>query len=201
MATGPSYRVPFRRRREGKTDYRSRRALVLSRLPRLVVRRTLNHIIVQIVKAEVAGDHVIASAHSREMAKTYGWQGNCRNVPAAYLTGLLCGFKAMVHGVKKAVLDIGLHSPSRGARVFAALKGVLDAGVTVPHSENMLPDETRISGKHIADYGSQLSSNPEIYQQKFSKNLSRGLRPEQLSEHFSLIKDKITSSFEEKKGT
>jgi len=203
MATGPSYRVPFRRRKEGKTDYRSRRALVLSRLPRLVVRRTSKHIIVQIVKAEVAGDKVAVSAHSRELAKTYGWQGNCRNVPAAYLTGLLCGFKAMVHGVKKAVLDIGLHSPSRGARVFAALKGVLDAGVTVPHSENMIPDETRISGKHIADYGIQLSSNPEIYQQKFSKNLSRGLRPEQLSEHFSLIKDKITSSFgkKEKEGT
>jgi len=203
MATGPSYRVPFRRRKEGKTDYRSRRALVLSRLPRLVVRLTLNHIIVQIVKAEVAGDKVVASAHSRELAKTYGWQGNCRNVPAAYLTGLLCGFKATVYGVKKAVLDIGLHSPSRGARVFAALKGVLDAGVTVPHSENMIPDETRISGKHIADYGIQLSSNPEIYQQKFSKNLSRGLRPEQLSEHFSLIKDKITSSFgkKEKEGT
>jgi large subunit ribosomal protein L18 len=201
MATGPSYRVPFRRRKEGKTDYRSRRALVLSRLPRLVVRLTLNHIIVQIVKAEVAGDKVVASAHSRELAKTYGWQGNCRNVPAAYLTGLLCGFKATVYGVKKAVLDIGLHSPSRGARVFAALKGVLDAGVTVPHSENMLPDETRISGKHIADYGSQLSSNPEIYQQRFSKHLSRGLRPEQLSEHFSLIKEKITSSFKEKEGT
>lgn len=198
MATGPSYRVPFRRRKEGKTDYRSRRALVLSRLPRLVVRLTLNHIIVQIVKAEVAGDKVVASAHSRELAKTYGWQGNCRNVPAAYLTGLLCGLKAMVHGVKKAVLDIGLHSPSRGARVFAALKGVLDSGITVPHSENMLPDETRISGRHIADYGSQLSSNPEIYQQKFSKHLSRGLRPEQLSEHFSLIKGKITSSFEKK---
>jgi large subunit ribosomal protein L18 len=201
MATGPSYRVPFRRRREGKTDYRSRRALVLSRLPRLVVRLTLNHIIVQIVEAEVAGDKVVVSAHSRELAKTYGWQGNCRNVPAAYLTGLLCGFKAIVYGVKKAVLDIGLHSPSRGARVFAALKGVLDAGVTVPHSENMFPDETRISGRHIVDYGSQLSSNPEIYQQRFSKHLSRGLRPEQLSEHFSLIKGKITSSFEEKEGT
>ena len=198
MATGPSYRVPFRRRREGKTDYRSRRALVLSRLPRLVVRRTLKHIIVQIVKAEVAGDRVVVSAHSRELAKTYGWQGDCGNVPAAYLTGLLCGFKAMVHGVKKSVLDIGLHSPSGGARVFAALKGAVDAGVTVPHSENMLPDETRISGKHIADYGSQMSSNPEVYQQKFSKHLSRGLRPEQLSEHFSLIKEKITSSFKKK---
>jgi large subunit ribosomal protein L18 len=200
MATGPSYRVPFRRRREGKTDYRSRKALVLSRLPRLVVRRTLKNIFVQIVKAEVAGDKVVVSAHSRELAKTYGWQGNCRNVPAAYLTGLLCGFKAMVHDVKKAVLDIGLNSSSRGTRVFAALKGVLDAGVTVPHSEKMLPNETRISGKHIADYGSQLSSNPEVYQQTFSKHLSRGLRPEQLSEHFSLIKEKITSAFE-KEGT
>ena len=201
MASGPSYRIPFRRRREGKTDYRSRRALVLSRLPRLVVRRSLKHVVVQIVKAEVAGDQVVASAHSRELAKTYGWQGNCRNVPAAYLTGLLCGFKAMAHGVKKAVLDIGLYSPSRGARVFAALEGAIDAGVMVPHSENIFPDETRISGKHIADYGSQLSSNPEVYQQTFSRHLSRGLRPEQLSEHFSLIKDKITSSFEEKKGT
>jgi len=198
MATGPSYRVPFRRRKEGKTDYRSRRALVVSRLPRLVVRPTLKHMIVQIVKAEVTGDQVVVSAHSHELAKTYGWQGDCGNVPAAYLTGLLCGFKAMVHGVKKAVLDIGLHSPSKGARVFAALKGVLDAGVTVPHSKDMLPDETRISGKHAVDYGSQLSSNPEVYQQKFSKHLSRGLRPEQLSEHFSLIKEKITSSFEKK---
>ena len=199
MAQGPSYRVPFRRRREGKTDYRSRRALVLSRLPRLVTRRTLKHTIVQIVKAEATGDQVIVSAHSRELAKTYGWQGGCGNVPAAYLTGLLCGFRAVVHGVKKAVLDIGLQSPSRGARVFAALKGILDAGVTVPHSESMLPDETRISGKHVVDYASQLSSDPEAYQQKFSKHLSRGLRPEQLSEHFSLIKKKIISSFEKKK--
>ena len=199
MATGPSYRVPFRRRREGKTYYRSRRALVLSRLPRLVVRPTLKHIIVQIVKAEATGDQVVVSAHSRELVKTYGWQGNCGNIPAAYLTGVLCGFKATVHGVKKAVLDIGLNSPSKGARVFAALKGALDAGLTVPHSENMLLDENRISGKHIADYGNQLSSNPEVYQQKFSKYLSRGLRPEHFSEHFSSIKEKVTSSFEKKK--
>jgi len=198
MAKGPSYRVPFRRRREGKTDYRSRRALVLSRLPRLVARRTLKHIIVQIVKAEATGDQVVVSAHSHELAKTYGWQGNCGNVPAAYLTGLLCGFRAVVHGVKKAVLDTGLQSPSRGGRVFATLKGVLDAGVAVPHSESMLPHETRISGQHVVDYASQLSSNPEAYQKKFSKHLSGGLRPEQLSEHFSLVKEKIRSSFEKK---
>ncbi|MCW3982068.1 MAG: 50S ribosomal protein L18, partial [Candidatus Bathyarchaeota archaeon] len=30
MARGPSYRLPFRRRREGKTDYKARRALLIS---------------------------------------------------------------------------------------------------------------------------------------------------------------------------
>ena len=198
MATGPRYRVPFRRRREGKTNYRSRRALVLSRVPRLVVRLTLKHAIVQVIEAEAIGDRVVVSAHSRELAKTYGWLSSGGNVPSAYLTGLLCGFKAMANGVEKAFLDIGLHIPSKGTRIFAALKGVLDAGVEVPHSEDILPDESRISGKHIADYGSHLASDPEVYQQKFSKYLSRGSRPEELSEHFSAVKDKIKSSFEKK---
>jgi len=159
MATGPRYRVPFRRRREGKTNYRSRRALVLSRMPRLVIRLTLKHAIVQVIEAEAIGDRVVVSAHSRELAKTYGWLSSGGNVPSAYLTGLLCGFKAMANGVEKA---------------------------------------SRISGKHIADYGSHLASDPEVYQQKFSKSLSRGSRPEELSEHFSAVKDKIKSSFEKK---
>jgi large subunit ribosomal protein L18 len=198
MATGPRYRVPFRRRREGKTNYRSRRALILSRVPRIVVRLTLKHAIVQVIEAEAVGDRVVVSAHSRELAKTYGWLSSGGNVPSAYLTGLLCGFKAMANGVEKAFLDIGLHIPSKGTRIFAALKGALDAGVEVPHSEDILPDESRISGKHIADYGRHLASDPEVYQQKFSVSLSRGLRPEELSEHFSEVKDKIKSSFEKK---
>lgn len=198
MATGPRYRVPFRRRREGKTNYRSRRALVLSRVPRLVVRLTLKHAIVQVIEAESIGDKVLVSAHSNELAKAYGWLSNRGNIPSAYLTGLLCGFKAMANGVDKAFLDIGLHIPSKGTRIFAALKGAVDAGVEVPHSEDILPDEGRISGKHIADYASQLSSDPEVYKQKFSKYLSKGSRPEKLSEHFSAVKAKITSSFEKK---
>lgn len=198
MATGPRYRVPFRRRREGKTNYRSRRALVLSRVPRLVVRLSLKHAIVQVIEAESIGDKVLVSAHSNELAKAYGWLSNRGNIPSAYLTGLLCGFKAMANGVDKAFLDIGLHIPSKGTRIFAALKGAVDAGVEVPHSEDILPDEGRISGKHIADYASQLSSDPEVYKQKFSKYLSKGSRPEKLSEHFSAVKAKITSSFEKK---
>ena len=198
MATGPRHRVPFRRRREGKTNYRSRRALVLSRTPRLVVRLSLKHTVVQVTEAEAVGDKVVVSAHSRELAKTYGWLGSGGNVPAAYLTGLLCGFKAKASGVEKAFLDIGLNIPSKGTRVFAALKGVVDAGVEVPHSEDVLPDEDRVSGKHIADYARQLSSDQDIYRQKFSKAIKSGVRPEALVDHFSVVKDKIVSSFEKK---
>jgi large subunit ribosomal protein L18 len=198
MATGPRYRVPFRRRREGKTNYRLRRALVLSRMPRLVVRLTLKHVIIQITEAEAIGDKVLVSAHSNELKKKYGWLNNCGNIPSAYLTGLLCGLKAMASGVDKAFLDVGLHVPSKGTRVFAALKGAVDAGVDVPYSEDIIPDEDRISGKHIADYGNELSSEIEVYKQRFSGLLSRGTRPEEITNNFSVVKDKITSSFEKK---
>ena len=195
MAKGPRYRVPFRRRREGKTDYQVRRALVLSGLPRLVTRGTLKHMIVQIVKARATGDEVVTSAHSGELTKTFGWKGYCGNVPAAYLTGLLCGFRAVASGVKKAILDMGLESPTRSARSFAALKGALDAGVSVTHDKEILPDEKRIQGQHIVDYAKELSSNPEVYQNRFSKYLSKGLRPEQFAEHFTSTREKILSSF------
>ena len=198
MATGPRYRVPFRRRRTGKTNYRLRRALVLSHVPRLVVRVTLKHAIVQVIEAKAIGDTVLLSAHSSELVKTYGWLNNGGNIPSAYLTGLLCGFKARANGLEKAYLDIGLHIPSKGNRVFAAMKGFVDAGVDVPHSEDILPDESRISGKHIASYGSDLSSDPEVYKQKFSKYLSKGSRPEDISNQFSAVKEKITTSFEKK---
>jgi len=205
MSFGPSYRVPYRRRREGKTDYKARRALVLSRIPRFVVRGSLAHMIVQIAEAQPKGDRIIASANSRELTKTYGWQGSTSNLPSAYLTGFLCGLRATAGGVKRAILDIGLFSPSKGARIFAALKGAVDAGVEVPCDKEKLPDEKRISGQHIAEYAKQLSANEqETYKKQFSHYLKENLQPEQLPEHFSQTKEKIIESFkqpEEKKET
>ena len=198
MATGPRYRVAFRRRREGKTNYRTRRALVLSRVPRAVVRLSLKNVIVQVIEAESIGDKVIVSAHSHELAKTYGWNCNGGNIPSAYLTGLLCGYKALANGVETAFLDIGLHIPVQGTRIFAALKGLVDAGVEVPHSEEVLPDDSRISGEHIAEYARQLAEEPEVYKQKFAKYLEKKVKPEKLPEHFEKVKDKITASFETK---
>jgi len=196
MAKGPSYRVAFRRRREGKTDYQQRRSLVLSGLPRMVIRGSLRSISVQLIKAEVSGDKVLVYAHSNELTKNYGWQGGGGNLPAAYLTGLMCGYKTIASGVKEAVLDLGLHSPTKGSRVFAALKGVLDAGVTIPHDENKLPDGKHVQGLHVAEYAKQLSSTPDSYQKRFAEQLSRGLRPEEITEHFSQVKQKISSALQ-----
>lgn len=195
MATGPSYRVAFRRRREGKTDYQLRRALVASRQPRLVVRGSLRNVAIQLVKAEVEGDVVLVSAHSSELSKKFGWLGDKGNVSSAYLTGLLCGFKAVEKGIKEAVLDIGLHYPSKSSRVFAALKGALDAGLTIPFAKEKLPDGKRITGQHIAENAKILSSSPEAYRKQFSALLARGLKPEEIDSHFTQVKEKIVSSF------
>ena len=195
MATGPRYRVAFRRRREGKTDYQLRRGLVISGLPRLVVRVSLRNVTIQLIKAEVNGDVVLAAAHSTELAKKYGWLGDTGNLPAAYLTGLLCGYKAFNQGVEQAVLDIGLHRPSKGSKVFAALKGALDAGLSVTHDKEKLPEEKRITGQHIVEYARHLFSDPEASQKRFSVNLAKGFNPEEIGAHFVKVKEKIISSW------
>lgn len=199
MAKNSRYCVQFRRRREGKTNYGSRRALVVSGKPRLVARSTLNNIIAQIIVAKPLGDEVLALAHSRELTKLYGWKASRKNLSAAYLTGLLCGLKAASKGINEAILDIGLHSPSKGAKVFAVLKGVLDAGVQVPHSEEKLPDEKRIKGEHIADYAKILASNSEVYQSKFSHYLKQKIPPEDIPKHFAKVKADMIAAFKEER--
>jgi len=194
LAKGSTYRVQLRRRREGKTDYQARKALVISGKPRLVTRTSRKNITVQIVIAKAHGDEVLSAANSRELAKTYGWRAPAGNISAAYLTGLLCGLKAKAAGVKEAILDIGLIAPTKGAKVFAALNGVLDAGVAVPHSEEKIVKD-RVKGEHIAKYAKSLGAGSEEYNAKFSQYLALGLAPEKLPEHFNKVKaDIITVS-------
>jgi large subunit ribosomal protein L18 len=193
MARGPSYRVPFRRRREGKTDYKARRALLTSRQPRAVIRVSLKHTNVQIVKATLTGDTIIASGNSTQL-RAYGWKASCGNLSAAYLTGLLCGSRATERKVTRAVPDIGMHQPTDGARVFATLKGIMDAGVDIPVDKKKFPDEARLKGKHISDYAKTLaSSNMELYERTFSGYLKRNLEPEKLEEHFETVKKAMSS--------
>jgi large subunit ribosomal protein L18 len=196
MAKGSGYCVPYRRRREGKTDYKARKVSVLSGKRRVVIRSSLKNVTVQIVAAKPNGDEVLVSAHSRELAKKYGWKAPAGNLPTAYLTGFLCGLKAKAQGIEEAISDIGLHAPSKGARVFAVLKGILDAGIHIPHSEEKLPDEKRIRGEHIAQYAKGLASNAEEYQRRFSKYLEQKLPPENLSEHFVEARKELVAAFE-----
>ncbi len=150
MARNAIYRVKMRRRREGKTNYRKRLAYLKSGKPRAVVRKTLRYVIVQIVEYHDDGDKILVGVNSSHLKK-YGWKGSFKNTPAAYLTGYLAGKLALKKGIEKAVLDIGLQSPVKGSRVFAALKGMVDAGLYVPHSEEVYPSEDRIKGEHISE--------------------------------------------------
>lgn len=139
--------LPFARKRKGLTNYRKRLALLKGNLPRAVVRKSLRNVTIQIVTRGLLGDNVIFAADSKELPK-YGWGAGGGNLPAAYLTGYLLGLRAK-KTVHKAVLDIGLHVSTKGARVYAALKGMLDAGLQIPHNEEVLPDHARLTGKHI----------------------------------------------------
>jgi len=201
MARGPRYKVKYRRRREGKTNYYKRYRMVLSKRLRLVARKTLRYIIAQIIKFNPKGDIVLTSAHSIELKKKYGWKAATDNTPAAYLTGLLVGLRAKAKGIEEVILDIGLHRAVKGARVFAVLKGALDAGLKIPHSPEILPSEDRIRGEHIASWAKMLSeSNPEFYQRHFSQYLKNGLKPEDLPKHFEEVKAKILQDYVGKEG-
>ncbi len=151
MNQGPRYQMKLRRRREGKTDYRHRLALLKSGEPRIVVRHSLKNIRVQFIDYNEQGDRVITSALGSDLKKQYQWKHSCSSTPAAYLTGLLAGVRAKKEGINSGVLDIGRQVPVKGSKIFAVLKGVLDAGIECPHGEGMFPDEKRILGKHIED--------------------------------------------------
>ena len=194
MAKGPRYRVPYRRRREHKTDYKARRVLATSSIPRFVVRPSNRNIIVQIVRSEFEGDYVLTQTSSAELAKRFGWLGGGKNTPAAYLMGLIAGYKALNQGVDAAILDLGLRRPTRGSRLFAAVKGALDAGLKIPCDDDIMPETDRIEGASIVEYAKSLEDPLEI-ERRFSDYLRRGLRPEGLPDHFREVKAKIEVEF------
>ena len=193
MTHGSRYRVQLRRRRERKTDYQARKAFVLSGKPRLVARSSLKNTMAQIIVAKPHGDEVLASAHSRELMNKYGWKAATGNIPAAYLTGLLCGLKAKAKGVPEAILDLGLVSPTKGSKVFSTMSGVVDAGVAIPHSEEKIVKE-RTRGFHIQDYAEGLGA-PEEYAPKFSTYAANKLSPEKFGDHFFTVRDAILTAY------
>jgi len=189
-ATGPTFIVPFRRKRKGLTNYAKRLALVKSHLPRMVVRKTGTGMLVQFVNFEPQGDKVVASVHST-LLKKFGWVPH-RNAPTAYLAGLACARAAGKKGVKDFVLDIGMYTPSKGSIVFAALKGAIDAGLKTAYQADMVA-EKRINGSEIATYAKMLKQSGK-YDKMFSAYVKAKVDAERLPEIFEAAKKGVLSS-------
>jgi large subunit ribosomal protein L18 len=180
MATGPRYQVQFRRRREGKTNYHKRLGLLLSKKPRVVVRKSGRNLIVQLVEHNTDGDKTLTSASALDLKKI-GYKGATGNTPAAYLTGILFASRALAAGYSNGVLDLGLNVNSRGSRIYAALLGAVEAGLDIPLSQEPLPTPERARGEHIAAYATDNVARFSQY----------GIDPKDLPAHVDLVKQEI----------
>ncbi|GGN07928.1 50S ribosomal protein L18 [Halarchaeum nitratireducens] len=180
MASGPRYKVPMRRRREVRTDYHQRLRLLKSGKPRLVARKSNNNVTAQLIATGPDGDETLASAQATDLEE-YGWEAPTGNLPSAYLTGYLAGVRAREAGLDEAVLDIGLNTATRGSKVFAVQEGAIDAGLDIPHNEDVFADWQRTRGEHIADYAAQLDE--PLYSGEFDAT--------ELPEHFDDVLESI----------
>lgn len=134
-----------RRRREGKTDYKSRFNFLKSGKDRVVFRKSNRYIIGQIIISEIAQDKAKVTVTSKDLL-TLGWPkemaGSLKSLPACYLTGYLTGKKS---GIKEAIFDIGLLRNVHKSRIYAFLKGLKDSGVEISCKEEVLPTEEEIN--------------------------------------------------------
>ncbi|KAI9329988.1 hypothetical protein BDR26DRAFT_912622 [Obelidium mucronatum] len=202
-------------RPKGKTDYYARKRLVAqaknkynSPKYRLVVRITNADIIAQIVYAKITGDVVLAAAYSHELPR-YGvelnladkYEGNT-NVDGAYYE---------VEPVEDAprpfqcFLDVGLRRTTTGSRIFGVLKGAVDGGLLIPHSENRFPgwDTTAkeldaetlhryILGGHVSDYMAELEEDDEdSYKRQFSQYIAKEISPDDFEELYEKAHEAI----------
>ncbi len=139
--------IPYRRKRDQKTNYRKRLGLLKSGKDRLVIRKSNKYITIQVVSFIPKGDKIIKSCTSQELVKL-GWKFSCKNIPAAYLTGLLIASKMKSEKNKECIIDFGLHSPLKGYNKFyAVLKGAFEGKLSFPVDTKVLPTDDQVLGK------------------------------------------------------
>ena len=151
----------YTRKRNKRTNYKKRLAYLLSRTPRLVIRRSNTKISAQIIEYHADGDKIIVSANSQELANM-GYRGRLKNIPSAYLTGLLIAKKAKKIPVQKVIPDIGFYTPIKGSFPFALIKGIKDGGITIDADESILPEESRLKGEHISSFAKLHNKNVDL---------------------------------------
>jgi len=187
---------------------------------RMVVRLSNKDITCQIAYARLEGDVIVCSAYSHELPR-YGVKVGLTNYAAAYCTGLLLarrllkkfGLDTIYEGQKdvngeyycvecidgkpkafRAVLDVGLYRTATGARIFGALKGAVDGGLDIPHSEKRFPGwdteakelnaelhRKHIMGLHVSEYMKNLLDEDEnAYKRQFSRFIREGIGSDNL---------------------
>lgn len=195
---------------------------------RYVVRFTNKRVIIQVVYATIVGDHVATAADSTELKK-YGIDVGLTNYAAAYATGLLVARRTLqkfqldsifsgkeeIDGEEyhveqeaddrrpfKCILDVGLRRTTVGARLWGALKGGVDGGLHIPHTQKSFPgyrrnkegeDEyeadvhkAKIFGRNVADYMESLKEDDEQkYEAQFSQYIKAGKEPDDLEEMYA----------------
>jgi large subunit ribosomal protein L18 len=192
MAKGPRYRLSFRRRREGKTNYHRRIKLLRSKKYRLVVRCSIKHVTVQVVESLIKGDKILSQSFSKQLSKDFDWKYNLGNLPSAYLTGYLCGLRSKKEKIEEAILDLGIFVHDE--RVKAAFKGFLEAGIHVNHDKKWFGEslDERVTGLHIQNYAELLSKNdPSKYKKMFSKVLKNKADPLKIVDVFNKTKESM----------
>lgn len=196
---------------------------------RLVVRISNRQVTCQIVSSKIVGDEVLAVAYSSELQR-YGVKVGLTNYAACYATGLLLArrvlqkleldqtytgteevtgeyFMEEMEGDEKSpfscILDVGLRPTTTGARVYAAMKGAIDGGLAIPHTDSGKPfpgwweeegqkgfhsEDLRnyIFGGHVADYMRKLQENePERYEKQFSLYIKAGVEADDLEDMYT----------------
>jgi large subunit ribosomal protein L5e len=235
------FQVKYRRRRQGKTDYRARLRLVKQdknkyNTPkyRMTVRFSNKDITCQILYSTIAGDVVVASAYAHELPQ-YGLKVGLTNWSAGYCVGLLLARRVLtkfnlsdtykgneepdgedytVEPVEDGprpfycLLDTGLKRTSSGSKVFSCLKGALDGGLDIPHSEKRLigydskdkkvDAETMLKyiyGGHVAEYMEEMEEEePEKYASHFSKFMEHGVTFEAMEDMYKEVHEAIRAN-------
>ena len=145
-------KTPKRRRKEGKTDYNKRLSLLKGKKPRVVFRKTNRYIISQYITSKEAQDKVEFSITSKILMK-YGWpkeaEGSLKSITASYLTGLLFGKEIIKEKKENPILDVGMIRALHKGKVFAFIKGLIDAGLEIECDKEFFPEKERIEGKQL----------------------------------------------------
>jgi large subunit ribosomal protein L18 len=116
----------------------------------VIVRRSNTGITVQFADYSTGGDVIKAGATAKDVRKAGCTTISAKSIPASYLTGYIAGLRAKKAGISEAIVDLGMQTSTKGNRLYAAIKGAVDAGLQIPVGEEMFPSEQRLGGEHIA---------------------------------------------------